>query len=359
MNGNSKSITDEQTRAAKARFGKLDQARVERYMGTRPGVRSVELIGDISYPSEGAGASNGIAFLKARIRSDDGVRERELVIRFDPGIRLLRQKSYSDEYHTIRAADRAGLPVPNVFWLDPDGDELGTPGFFMDRIEGDTPAAAMYSAGPLAKASPEQRKAMMLDAARFHGRLRKLAIGEAEVPHLLRRGQGGTPLERELNWWLEEVRQSAEKGEPQRTLLEEVHRWLIDNRPKALRPATLVHGDSQVANMIFRDGKIVAVLDWELSHLGYGELDIYFLSFITEFMKVVDRNIEGTPSQEEYIAAYEEASGTRVEFWEYFRVFQHLRNCAVLLSARNTFPNFASQWEIYERDMKAVWRAAS
>src|SRR5690606_18562710 len=128
------------------------------------------------------------------------------VIRFDPGIRLLRQKSYSDEYHTIRAADRAGLPVPNVFWLDPDGDELGTPGFFMDRIEGDTPAAAMYSAGPLAKASPEQRKAMMLDAARFHGRLRKLAIGEAEVPHLLRRGQGGTPLERELNWWLEEVR---------------------------------------------------------------------------------------------------------------------------------------------------------
>ena len=39
-------------------------------------------------------------------------------------------------------------------------------------------------------------------------------------------------------------------------------------QPPAITPAHLVHGDYHCGNLIVRDGAVVAVLDWEIAHLG-------------------------------------------------------------------------------------------
>ena len=45
-------------------------------------------------------------------------------------------------------------------------------------------------------------------------------------------------------------------------------RWLRDNIPSDEGPAVLVHGDAGPGNFLHADGRVTALIDWELSHLG-------------------------------------------------------------------------------------------
>ena len=38
-------------------------------------------------------------------------------------------------------------------------------------------------------------------------------------------------------------------------------------------PAGLVHGDYHLGNVLFRDGRVVAIVDWEIAQLGQTRLD--------------------------------------------------------------------------------------
>src|SRR5690606_12972008 len=147
---------------------------------------------------------------------------------------------------------RAGIPVARPLWLDADGSQLGTPGYIMERVAGVTPAAGMFSQGLLAEAEPARRKALMLEGVAFHGRLRRAAIGPDQVPHLLHRGKGSSPVERELRWWIEEAHANTQPGCAKRARLDESLSWLLARIPP-LRPAALVHGDAQFGNLMYRD----------------------------------------------------------------------------------------------------------
>lgn len=341
------------TKNAKARFLAVPAERIAAHISAQPEVSGPVEIESLEAP-DGAGASNGIAFVRVRMDIGEGLKPHDLVLRYSPGVQLLKQKSFTHEYLTLNAVSRAGLMAPRPSWLDAHGAALGVPGYFMERIDATPPSAAMYSAGPLADAAPHDRHRMMLDAVRFHGRLRREAIGPEAVPHLLERGVGPDPLSRELNWWLEEIRLSAAADDPRRKLVERAHAWLVENRPVDLPAPALVHGDSQVANMMYRDGRIVAVLDWELSHLGHAELDVRFLAFITEFMKAADRHVEGTPSEEEYIEAYERESGEPVRRWGWFGFMSALRNAIVMLSMGDAMPGGDRLWDVYRAALEAA-----
>lgn len=41
--------------------------------------------------------------------------------------------------------------------------------------------------------------------------------------------------------------------------------WLVNKQPRDLYPEVLVHGGAQIANMIYANGDIAAVIDWDLS----------------------------------------------------------------------------------------------
>ena len=87
----------------------------------------------------------------------------------------------------------------------------------------------------------------------------------------------GTPLEalgpgvdessaasREIAFWEELLDRWAFRPYP---MLEWAISWLKAHRPVAPR-VSLVHGDYRTGNFLERDGRITAILDWELVHLG-------------------------------------------------------------------------------------------
>ena len=55
-------------------------------------------------------------------------------------------------------------------------------------------------------------------------------------------------------------------------------RWLRGNVPDVDGPVVLVQGDTGPGNFMFADGRVVAVVDWELAHLGDPMDDIAWLS---------------------------------------------------------------------------------
>lgn len=342
---------DKSVQNAKAGHPSLDPRGLASFIASQHGVEGPVEIGDLIVP-QSSGATNAILLFSAIYGHGGSRQKHELVARYAPGRKVIKQKSFSDEFLTLQAVFRRGLPVPEPLWLDAEGSATGFSSFVMARIDGTPPAAAMYSKGPLAQVGPQQRKRMMLEAAGFHGRLRREAIGPDDVTHLLARGSGATDIERELNWYLEEARLNSEPDDPKLAAIAEAHRWMVERQPR-MRPGTLVQGDSQIANVIYKDGALAGILDWELAYLGHGEADLALIVFLTESMKTLDKDVDGTPSEAEYIARFEAEAGASVEHYDYFKLFPLFKTQCVLLSGKEIHHDFDKVWSFYLNTLQA------
>ena len=90
--------------------------------------------------------------------------------------------------------------------------------------------------------------------------------------------------------------------------------WLRRNVPSPAVPVVLVQGDTGPGNFMYRDGKVVAVVDWELAHLGDPMDDIAWLS-----LRAVQEPFTHLPDR---LAEYEALTGNTIDeqrVW-YYRV---------------------------------------
>jgi aminoglycoside phosphotransferase len=88
--------------------------------------------------------------------------------------------------------------------------------------------------------------------------------------------------------------------------------WLADNIPAELPRPVIVHGDAGPANFLYADGKVTALLDWELVHYGDPMADLAMLCLRMLFQPFV-------PLPEAF-GYYTEAGGqpldpARIRYW--------------------------------------------
>ena len=91
--------------------------------------------------------------------------------------------------------------------------------------------------------------------------------------------------------------------------------WLEANVPDYDGPVVLVQGDTGPGNFLYRDGRVTAVLDWELCHFGDPMDDIAWLS-----LRTVQDTFTYLPDR---LREYEQLSGHTIDVdrvW-YYRVF--------------------------------------
>lgn len=110
-------------------------------------------------------------------------------------------------------------------------------------------------------------------------------------------------------------------------LLDLAFRWLHDTLPDPPGPVALVHGDAGPGNFLFEDGRLTALIDWELAHLGDPMEDLAWFS-----MRCV---MEPVPDFGAAMRAYERFSGMTVDRAQvlYHRVFVSTR--VVVIRHRN------------------------
>ncbi|HEU5110693.1 MAG TPA: phosphotransferase, partial [Micromonosporaceae bacterium] len=136
--------------------------------------------------------------------------------------------------------------------------------------------------------------------------------------------------------FLEALHRSVEAPVP---TFEVGFRWLRERMPPPA-PLRLVHGDFRTGNFLVGEDGLVAVLDWELAHLGDPTEDIGWLC-TRAWRFGGPGEVGGFGSRADFYGAYERAGGrpvdeSRVRFWEVFgalkwgiicqlQAFAHLR----------------------------------
>lgn len=141
----------------------------------------------------------------------------------------------------------------------------------------------------------------------------------------LRTWEAPASLEFEIERWKPSLRKSSNEGWVARAL--EVADRLIDTMPDMGR-LTVVHGDFYSNNWLFEDGRINAIVDWEIATIGPPGLDVGWLCMI------YDEQSWGplrhmwpawNPTPEFIAEAYEAAGGEPVERLEWCRALAGFR----------------------------------
>jgi aminoglycoside phosphotransferase (APT) family kinase protein len=171
--------------------------------------------------------------------ADDGARRGLILQQERPG--SPRSGSMGREAAVLRAAAAAGVPVPTVV----DADETS---FVVERLEGETIARKVLR-------DPEWRGALPVlaeDCGRALAAIHRMPVDVVE----------GEPVDQ-----VQQYREVLDAhGEPH-PAFELGFRWLEANRPPP-GPTTVVHGDFRLGNLMVGPAGLVAVLDWEIVHLG-------------------------------------------------------------------------------------------
>jgi aminoglycoside phosphotransferase (APT) family kinase protein len=287
----------------------------------------------------GTGSSNGTLLFDALI---NGVRL-EAVLRFAPDRPLFHVYDLSAQIALQRGLAASSVPVARQICDDIEGRHLGVAGYVMERVPGESAGIAWGSRGVLADATPERRRSMMADFVRTLVRIHEVDWAAAGFEFLLQRSTGGAAIAREVNWFWDGLRWLGDQDALRR--LAPIREWLINNEPAIDRPV-LCHGDANLTNYLFRDDKVSAVLDWEMSFLGAPECDLTYMAMSMTAM--VERFPAGIPSIEELFAEYEHASGHVLQHIEYYSLFAYYRTAVILDLAKRHFPaEFRASFDAY------------
>lgn len=113
---------------------------------------------------------------------------------------------------------------------------------------------------------------------------------------------------------LAELRKTKLGARPDPLLLLAIN-WLEANVPPEPERLVVLHGDAGPANFLFADGKVTALLDWELAHYGDPMADLAMVCIRNLFQPFI-------PLKDAF-AAYEAAGGAPVDLdrVRYYRLF--------------------------------------
>jgi len=253
------------------------------------------------------------------------------------------------QFNTIRCLYDSDVPVPKVYWLEEDSSVLGTPFFIMGKVEGeilDPQAPGQQPHGLLYEASPERRTPLWNRALEVIVKINTLDWKTLGLSFLGVSEQGINALDRQIDFYESHLRWA--KVEPM-SFFNRVFTWLRSNRyePKYI---SLCWGDARPGNLMYRDDKVAAVLDWDMAHIGPPESDLAWfltLDWLTseECAGLRVPRWEGLPESKETITFYENMMGRNLDNFFYHEVFAMLRMCIIFAHVSRLIPEIPSQYD--------------
>ncbi len=271
----------------------LDQ--LERFLAAQPDVAAPPRIERLERVGVGRSREN---WLFDAVWPDGTVEP--LIVRRDPRGGLL-ETSRAEEFAVLRALEATAVPAPRVRWLDADGTQLGRPSLVMVREPGEVDYFVVNGDRPRAERVDLAHRFCDLLAT-----LHRADWAGAGLGAVL--GDPGPGAARaELDGWTAILRRDQQEPWPE---LEVARRWLAATAPRSPR-TVLVHGDFKPGNVLLdADDRLVALLDWELAHLGDPMED---LGWITQPLRLREHLIPEAWEREDLFARYEAATGIPVD----------------------------------------------
>lgn len=234
--------------------------RIAAYIGAKkPDVRDIEITEFARIPG---GASRETYRFTGHWTEGDGSRySKPLILRRDP-VGSLIDTDREIEFAAFQTYYGTKVPVPEALWLEQSEEALDRPFFMMERIEGGSVGNPFIKGGGYGDHAEKLGEQFW----EILGHISALDPAEAGVPACFERVAPEDCWRKELDYWANEI--TTHQLEPQ-PVAEAAIRWLRKNPPPPPPALKVVHGDYRTGNFLYdEDGKIIAVLDWEMAHLG-------------------------------------------------------------------------------------------
>ncbi|MCY4631737.1 MAG: phosphotransferase family protein [bacterium] len=235
------------------------------------------------------------------------------------------------EHRAIAALHPEGFPVPRPLGLCTDASVNGAPFYVMEHVEG----SVIRDATEAAALPHRTRRALSRSLVEVLAQLHSFdvdAVGLAD--HGRREGY----VARQLRRWL---RQVTDTGAAERPEIRALHDHLAARIPEQ-GTTGIVHGDYRLDNCIVSgDGKVRAVLDWELCTLGDVLADVAML--LTYWSEPGDESqaldnaptaVAGFCSRAELIDAYAEVSGRSLDRIDFYLAWGSWRLACILIGVQ-------------------------
>lgn len=260
---------------------------------------------------------------------------KELILRRPPlGHVLPTAHDMAREYKVLSALQPTDVPVPRPFHLCSDASVIGAPFYVMERLHG-LVVRGQFPPG-YADDPADARK-----------------IGEAVIDTLIaihavdwqEAGLDGFGhpedfLERQLRRWRQQWERSATRDMP---AMDDLLAALEEKLPSS-KDATIVHGDFRTDNCVLdpaSPGRVVGVLDWEMSTIGDPLSDLGLtMCYWTErkdaaqmrdaFSDITVTATEGFPTRADLVERYAIATGRDLTDISWYWAFGFFKLAVVL-----------------------------
>lgn len=323
----------------------------------------VEALGRLIGPADGQvrdvrRMSGGASKEQFVFTLDGGAGPRALVLRMDPLEGIIETCRYREA--EVMQALAGTVPVPEVVYVDAEGEKLGQPAMVTEFVQGvaKPPDAVSGVSGLGTRFSDEWITRLAPQFVDNLVKIHNFDFRSAHLPHF------DIPSEHpyqaalwQVNWWAQVWRQDRVDAFP---LIALVESWLRENLP-VCDDLVLLHGDFRTGNYLFdpEGGEISAILDWELAHIGDFHEDIAW-NFQPVFGQRLDDGQKLYSSlfrREELIAAYEKVSGRTVnpDTLLFYDVLNGWKGAIIDLTACLTAPRDGNN----HQDILLSWLASS
>ena len=244
---------------------------------------------------------------------------RPVVVKVAPsGVRPIAHRDVLRQARVIRTLAATPVPVPEVLFDDPGDPPDVPPLFVMSHVDGTTcePLFDGIDGGSEAVVAERFRNAAV-SMARLH-RVEPAYAGLGSEPVI---GPAA-----EIKRWchtLETIDSTLVPG------WREVAAALESSTPPAL-PATIVHGDFRLGNLLAVDDRITAVIDWEIWSISDPRVDAgwFLINCDPKTYRRSTRYVDTVPPLSELAAVYREELGREVPELDWFQALACFKSTA-------------------------------
>lgn len=253
-----------------------------------------------------------------------------LIIRRDPPGSLIETDRRS-EFLALKSFHGRGVAAPEPLILEHEGAELERPFFIMRRIDGGQ-TASPFAPDPYAPHAAEI-------AQDFFSTLGRIAAADVEALPIAEVAAPPAPdacWRRELDYWAGVI--EADEQHPQPIVRAAIRRLRRHPPPPAAK-LSVVHGDYRTGNFLHDGhGHIIAVLDWEMAHIGDPLEDLAWA--MDPLWRHGDSQLAaGMVPKAEAIAIWEAASGLSLDpaAFAWWQLFASVKGQAIWISSAKEF----------------------
>lgn len=258
-----------------------------------------------------------------------------VILRRDP-VDSLIDTERKVEFAAIRSMESIDIPVPRALFLEENPEQLGAPFFVMERVEVGIPAQPFQL-----EALDPHRETLGRQMFRYLGRIAAADPAGSALAEAIDVPTPETCWSRELDYWEGEIDKNARKPEP---IAKAAIRHLRRNPPPAARKLSIVHGDFRIGNFLHNEaGRITAVLDWEMAHIGDPYEDVAWATDLLWSGGDIAR-AAGMLPWPDAVAEWELNSGVKFDFqaFEWWSIFSSVKAIGIWISSARAFAEGAN-----------------